>query len=96
MYSEFDRFKVDFKRKIPIFTKKKDSLILMAIQLVTLCLVVSEFCSWYIVLFKRFFGTLSDIKYSYQFQIICTKLYGFKYSFIMLIIIWFQNMISVR
>ena len=36
-----------------------------------------------------------EIKYSYLTQIICTELDGFKYSSLILIIIWFQVVISI-
>ena len=47
------------------------------------------------LLFFFFFAQLYDIKHSYLKQIICTSLYGFKYSYLITIIIWFQVIISI-
>ena len=38
---------------------------------------------------------LCDIKYSYQIQILCAQLHGFKYSNLILITISFQVIISI-
>ena len=38
---------------------------------------------------------LYGFKYSYLIQIICTQLYGFKYFYQSLMIIWFQDIISI-
>ena len=44
---------------------------------------------------QEYFAQLYDIKYSYQTQIVSTQLYAFMYSYLILIIIWFQVIISV-
>ena len=49
-----------------------------------------------IVVSKEFFAQLNDIQYFYLIQIICTQLYGFKYSDLILIITWFQIIISIQ
>ena len=38
----------------------------------------------------------NDMKYSYQIQIIYAHLYGFNYSYLKLVIIWFLVIISVK
>ena len=52
----------------------------------------SSYISFYVHLFReRFFGTqLCDIKDSNQIQMIYTPLYGFKYSYLIPMIILFQ------
>ena len=53
--------------------------------------IIHSYLNFLFSCFLRDFCTWLYMKYSYLIQIICMHLYGFKYSYQMLIIKWFQE-----